>query len=119
LAARGWPVRPEAGQAPVALLAGAEGVQPLAGDGAGGADLGRQRGRVQGLAAGEFAGKVGVGDLVADQPAAQLQQLGVALAVATQHPDQVPGEPGATLTSRARVAGSTGWPASTSRASQA
>ena len=45
---RGWPavagrLRPQAGQPPVALLAGAQGVQPLAGDGAGGADLGRQR----------------------------------------------------------------------------
>ena len=44
----GWPavagrLGSEAGQPPVALLAGAEGVQPLAGDGAGGADLGRQR----------------------------------------------------------------------------
>ena len=42
----GWPavagrLGPQAGQPPVALLAGAQGVQPLAGDGAGGADLGR------------------------------------------------------------------------------
>ena len=44
----GWPAvagrfGPEAGQPPVALLAGAEGVEPLAGDGAGGADLPRAR----------------------------------------------------------------------------
>ena len=56
---------PQAGQPPVALLAGAQGVQPLAGDRGGGADLGRQLGRVELLAAGQLAGQVGVGDLVA------------------------------------------------------
>ena len=59
-----------------------------------GANLGGQGGRVEWLAAGEFAGKVGVGELVADQPAAQLRQLRVALALSAQHPDQVTGEPG-------------------------
>ena len=61
---------------------------------AGGADLGGQLGRVEPLAAGQFAGQVGVGDLVADQPAPQLRELGVALAVGAQHPHQVAGEPG-------------------------
>jgi hypothetical protein len=96
---------PEAGQPPVALLTGAEGVQPLAGDCAGGADLGGQRGRVEWLAAGEFAGQVGVGELVADQPAAQLGEFGVVLAVGAQHPDQVAGEPGG----HADLVGEGGW----------
>src|SRR5512133_4018591 len=56
----------QASQPPVGLAAGAQGVEPLAGDRAGGADLGRQLGRVELLAAGELAGQVGVGDPVAD-----------------------------------------------------
>jgi hypothetical protein len=75
----------QASQPPVGLLAGAQGVQPLAGDRAGGADLSRQLGRVERLAAGQLAGQVGVGDPVAHQPAA--------LAVGAQHPHQVTGEP--------------------------
>jgi hypothetical protein len=62
----------QAHEPPVALLAGAEGVQPLAGDCGGGADLGGQLRRVQWLAARELADQVGVGDPVAYHPAAQL-----------------------------------------------
>jgi hypothetical protein len=80
-------------QARVAQAAGAQGVQPLAGDRGGGADLGCQFGRIEWLAVGQLPGQVGVGDPVPDQPAAQLRQLWVALAVGAQHPHQVTGEP--------------------------
>jgi hypothetical protein len=57
---------PQVPQARVALAAGAQGVEPLAGDRGGGADLGCQLGRIERLAAGQLAGQVGVGDPVAD-----------------------------------------------------
>jgi hypothetical protein len=69
-------------------------VEPLAGDHRAGADLGGQLGRIQWLIAGKLAGQVGVGDPVADQAAAQLGQLRVAVAVGAQDPHQVTGEPG-------------------------
>jgi hypothetical protein len=84
---------PQAAQAGVGLAAGPQAVQPLAGDRGGGADLGRQLGRVEPLAAGELAGQVGVGDPVADQAPPQLQELRVAVAVRAQHAHQVTREP--------------------------
>jgi hypothetical protein len=83
----------QASQSAVGLVAGAQGVQPLAGDRGRRADLGRQLGGVEPLATRQLAGEVGVGDPVAHQPGAQLGQLRVALAVGAQHPQQVTGEP--------------------------
>ena len=57
------------------------------------------------LVAVQLPAQVGVGELVADQPAAQLRQLGVVLAVGAQHPDQVAGEPGG----HADFVGEGGW----------
>jgi hypothetical protein len=73
---------PQARQPWVALLAGAKGVQPLAGNrGGGGVDLLGKLGRVEPLAARQFPGQVGRGDPVADQPGPQLREVGVASAV--------------------------------------
>jgi hypothetical protein len=85
---------PQTRQPPVSLLAGAEGVQPLAGDRRGGADLaGQLRGIYRSIAS-KLAGQVRVGDPVADQPAPQLGELRVAVSVGAQYLHQVMGEPG-------------------------
>ena len=95
---------PQASQARVGLAAGPQGVQPLAGDRGGGADLGRQLGWVEPLAAGRLAGQVGVGDLVAHQPHPQLRQRGqVGAGCSTRN--RSPANAGATLTSPARGPG--------------
>jgi hypothetical protein len=54
----------------VALLVAKRG-EPLAGDGRGGADLGRQLRGVKVLVACQLPAQVGVGDLVAHQPRPQ------------------------------------------------
>lgn len=53
----------------------------------------RKLGRIQRHAAAQLAREVGVGDPVADQPAAQLGKVGVALALGAQHADQIRGQP--------------------------
>jgi hypothetical protein len=63
-------------------------------------------------------GKVGVGDPVADQPAAQLRKARAALALPRSTRTRSPASRGMTLTSTASAAGSTWWSRSTSRASQ-
>ena len=85
---------PQASQARVGLVAGPQGVQPLAGNRGGGPDLGREYLRVEPLTTGQLSGQVGVGDLIAHQPHPQLRQRRVVLAVGAQHSHQVTGERG-------------------------
>jgi hypothetical protein len=103
LVAAGGEVRPQPGkllgrgaavtdgldQHPTVLLLVAERGEPLAGDGRGGADLGRQVGGIKALVAVQLPAQVGVGDPVAHQPRPQLREL-LRRAVATAQMQQRP-----------------------------
>jgi hypothetical protein len=97
---------------------GAQPGQPLAGNRWRGADLAGQFAWVEPPVTCQLAAQVGVGDPVAHQPRPQLGQAKVGSRWARSNRSRSRARSGATLTSRASSVGSTGWPASTSRASQ-